>query len=162
MESNSLTLRNSIIESLPVLTSVYSLEKRPISVFYTDPPPAHEKALRLEANLVIGSRGVGKSFWTAALNSPELRAQLVNSVPDLDSTIVQVGFSDKSNVLAYPNAEVFTKLLDSGYSSYEIWRSVVVRAISTISNFNISIGMGSWDETVSWVRNNPGITLLTT
>jgi len=35
-------------------------------------PTSHTKALRLESHLVVGGRGVGKSFWTAALLSNRL------------------------------------------------------------------------------------------
>ena len=35
--------------------------------------PALVKALRLECSLVVGARGVGKSFWTQALASAELQ-----------------------------------------------------------------------------------------
>ncbi len=70
----------AIIAALPNDTSLHGKEPDKRSVYI---PPSHIKALRLECSLVIGARGVGKFFWNAALNSPEIRAIPGQSVPDL-------------------------------------------------------------------------------
>ena len=74
------TLRRAILAA-PLETSSFGEPPRPGTLYV---PPAHEKALRPEANLVVGGRGVGKSFWTAALKSPELRRQIGSTVTALD------------------------------------------------------------------------------
>ncbi|MCB1771860.1 MAG: hypothetical protein KDJ31_19500, partial [Candidatus Competibacteraceae bacterium] len=51
-------------------------------------PLAHRKALTREAVLVVGARGVGKSFWTAALSNDQLRRQIGESVQELAYTTI--------------------------------------------------------------------------
>jgi hypothetical protein len=57
-------------------------EKPSIGTLYI--PLSHQKALRLDTSVVVGGRGVGKSFWTAALRDPELRATIGAVLPELD------------------------------------------------------------------------------
>ena len=52
-------IQTSIVKALPITTSNYGEVPNQRNVYI---PPAHSKALRLECNLVIGARGVGKSF----------------------------------------------------------------------------------------------------
>ena len=88
---NNLTqIRQAIIEAIPYTTSNYGevTDQRLVYI-----PSAHLKALRMESNLVVGSRGVGKSFWTAALGSPTLRKMLGTSVRELKHNLVCFGFS---------------------------------------------------------------------
>jgi len=50
-------IRQAIIDAIPYRTSNYGESPDPRFVYV---PPAHLKALRLESNVVIGSRGVGQ------------------------------------------------------------------------------------------------------
>jgi hypothetical protein len=143
-------IRESIIDALPITTSNYGEVPNQRDVYI---PPAHAKALRLECNLVIGARGVGKSFWTAALSDPNLRASLTREVKDLAQTDVYVGFGSKPNIDAYPDKDTFSKLLKNGCTPYEIWRGVVVRWLrTTLGEVVPAISMS---ETVAWAEQNP-------
>lgn len=144
------TLRQAILASLPVATS-HSGTTPDLKHLYV--PPAHTKALRLDCNLVIGARGVGKSVWTKALGSTELRAALGSLIPELDSTKVHIGFAETPCIDEYPDAETFAQLLESGISAYDVWRSVVARWISGMLNFEIPCE--SWAETATWLKANP-------
>lgn len=116
-------------------------------------PPSHIKALRLECNLVVGTRGVGKSFWTAALGSSDLRAALGSSARELDHTDVCIGFSVAESIDHYPNADTFMQMLGSGIEAYDVWRAVVVRWLSeTLSE---DVPRRRWPETVAWIKDNP-------
>lgn len=115
-------------------------------------PPAHVKALRLESSLVIGGRGVGKSFWTAALGSSELRRLLGATVPDLDRAEVQIGFSLAGDIDRYPDAATFAKLLGQGIDPYEIWRAVVLRWLGAKSGETLP---GTWTELLTWMQTQP-------
>ena len=106
------TLRQAIMNSLPEQTSCFCAT--PDNLYL---PPAHIKALRLDRHLVIGTRGVGKSVWTAALGNAELRKVLGSSVPELESTEVRIGFAETPGIDAYPDAETFAQLLGSGFSA---------------------------------------------
>lgn len=72
-------LRDAILAA-PFDTSNFG-ETPPAGALYL--PPSHLKALRLDAHVVVGGRGVGKSFWTAVLQSDPLRQQLGAAVIEL-------------------------------------------------------------------------------
>jgi hypothetical protein len=143
-------IRRAIVDAIPMTTSSHgeAPDERALYV-----PPAHIKALRLECNLVVGARGVGKSFWTAALSSRDLRASLGKSVKELERTDVYVGFGVAPNIDAYPDGDVFNSLMQAGHSPYEIWRAVVVRWVAVIAIQDVP--KDSWGATVGWVAQNP-------
>lgn len=116
-------------------------------------PISHVKALRLEANLVVGSRGVGKSFWTAALKSNELRRRVGLVVPEIDSVEIRIGFGNREVINEFPNADTFSNLLDAGLEPYDIWRAVIIRWIA--SRNGQQLPTASWEASVRWVRANP-------
>lgn len=116
-------------------------------------PLAHRKALSREAVLVVGARGVGKSFWTAALDDDVLRHQIGASVQELTCTTVQVGYSANPNLAKYPDRDTFEKLIGDGHSPYFVWRAVVLRWLAGIAGQKVP--SGSWNATVRWVAENP-------
>lgn len=142
-------LRNAILEA-PIATSNFG-ESPKLGELYI--PPAHVKALRLESNLVVGARGVGKSFWTAALTSSDLRASIESTVRELENTEVSIGFSVRESINDYPNADTFGKLLGSEIDPYDIWRTVILRwSASTLEE---KFPGSSWSDSVSWMKDNP-------
>ncbi|TXH34998.1 MAG: hypothetical protein E6Q92_12360 [Burkholderiaceae bacterium] len=116
-------------------------------------PPAHRKALSRESVLVIGARGVGKSFWTAALNNDGLREQIGGSIKELANTVIFVGYAAQPKRLAYPDKETFKGLLDNGCEPYTVWRAVVIRRLAAI--IEEAVVQDSWAASVQWVEENP-------
>ncbi len=116
-------------------------------------PPSHLKALRLDAHVVVGGRGVGKSFWTAALQSDTVRGLLERAASDLAGVTVRPGFSAKENIEAYPNADVFTQFLDQGGDPYDLWRAVILRWVAEQSRQ--AIPRDNWPATVAWLKSEP-------
>jgi len=116
-------------------------------------PPSHLKALRLDAHVVVGGRGVGKSFWTAALQSQALRAQLGGLAPELKNIEVFVGFSAASAIESSPNADVFDRLLGNNVDPYDVWRAVVLRWVANKAKLNIPTL--EWEDTIAWLKNKP-------
>ena len=143
-------IRQAIVEALPITNSNYGEVPNQRDVYI---PPAHAKALRLECNLVIGARGVGKSFWAAALSDAVLRASLTSEVKELVRTDVFIGFGVHPKIDAYPDKETFSQLMKSGYPPYDIWRSVVVRWLCVDNDTGIP--KETWHQTVAWVQQNP-------
>ncbi len=139
-------IRAAIIDALPILTSNYG-EIPDVGQVYV--PPAHLKALRLDCNLVIGSRGVGKSFWASALRSEDIRQQLRPSVSELSNARVYAGFGTQSEIAAYPDGDTFATLLAAGKEPYDVWRAVVARWLASLVDREIP--GHSWRETVDWV-----------
>jgi hypothetical protein len=97
-------------------------------------PKGHRGVLDLRRQLVVGNRGMGKSFWTHALLSSELRNRLADAYgyPLLGSAHVVVGFngSDKVSPTAPTQVEV-TDLLARGVPPEQIWRAVLIRVASS-------------------------------
>ena len=143
-------IREAIVGALPISTSNYGEVPNERNVYI---PTAHSKALRLECNLVVGARGVGKSFWTAALSDSTLRTSLTNEVKELEQTDVYVGFGSKPNIDAYPDKDTFSKLLKNGHSPYDIWRSVVVHWLCSVTG--TALPAESLSKTVTWVEEHP-------
>ena len=152
MVINPQDIRAAIVNALPISTSNYGEVPHQRDVYI---PPGHTKALRLECNLVIGTRGVGKSFWTAVLSDAYLRSTLVTEVNQLELTDVYIGFGIKSNIEAYPDKRTFLHLMASGHSPYDIWTSVVIRWLC--SEINVQIPKTTWNDTVIWVKKNPDL-----
>ncbi|MBF0422868.1 MAG: hypothetical protein HQL73_07735 [Magnetococcales bacterium] len=140
-------LRAAILEA-PLETSHFGEEPLPGTLYL---PLSHLKALRLEANVVIGGRGVGKSFWTAALQTESLRKLLGSSTPELKDLEVQLGFATREAMDRYPNADVFEVLRDR--DPYDIWRAVVLRWVA--SRTQRTIPVENWAATVEWLKTRP-------
>lgn len=143
-------VRRAIVEALPIETSNYGVAPQRRQVYV---PPAHLKALRLECNLVVGARGVGKSFWTAALGSPALRAALGHAVTELEKADVRIGFSVASDLATHPDADAFSSLMQAGATPYDLWRAVLARWFAGM--IGETIPDYAWKETVAWVRAQP-------
>lgn len=143
-------IRSAIIEALPSDTSPHGKipERRHVYV-----PPPHVKALRLERSLVIGGRGVGKTFWSSALRDATIRRMIGSEVPDLSETDVFSGYGETPNVGAYPDPGTMERLLGDGNAPYHVWRAVVGRWIAGV--LSEAIPRGSWVETVAWVKGDP-------
>ncbi len=147
--SNVQFIRQALVEALPIATSSYGEEPHPGHMYV---PSAHVKALRLECNLVIGARGVGKSFWTAALHARTLRALLGQSVRELESTDVRIGFSVAPLLDAYPDSDIFRALIKQ-HAAYDIWRAVIARWLAEITP--ATLPRTTWEETVRWASSHP-------
>lgn len=117
-------------------------------------PPSHLKALKLDAHIVVGGRGVGKSFWTAALLSKPLRDQLGLALADLQSIEVSAGFSQAPDIARYPDAEVFAAFLGQGGDPYDLWRAVILRWVAEKADISIC-HHSRWQETVEWLKQEP-------
>jgi hypothetical protein len=115
-------------------------------------PLSHMKALRLDASVVVGGRGVGKSFWTAALRDPELRATIGVVLPELNIDLF-IGHSQNQNDPAYPTEEEFAFLLQHNHAPVDIWKAVIHRWIA--AKHQMAIPSQSWPETLKWQKNSP-------
>ena len=94
-------------------------------------PVGHRGVLDLRRQLVVGERGMGKSFWTHALGNKDIRDKLAGyyRFPELKFTEVRIGFngSHKKQVLA-PTVDELAEIrqLSIGDSDL-IWKAVLLR-----------------------------------
>ncbi|RJL21388.1 hypothetical protein [Pectobacterium polaris] len=116
-------------------------------------PLSHIKALKLSSHIVVGGRGVGKSFWTAVLRSTSLRSTMQEFVPEFNGLQISVGFSNVESINDYPNEDTFELLLNGGFEPYDIWRAVIMRWIA--KKTALTIPSVSWGDTVNWLKSYP-------
>ena len=146
--------RDAILQTLPEDTSLHG---RPGELRFTHVPSSHAKALHPDVQLVVGMRGAGKSFWWAALQSPDHRAFVTSLVPNLrlaDGADIAVGFGEKPLPSAYPGSDVLAQLLSEGCDARLIWRTVILHALS--GGTPEAVGRDSrWASRVAYVAQNP-------
>lgn len=104
-------------------------------------PPSHANALDPERVLVIGNRGVGKSFWSAVLVHPETRAEVALKYPRLQLNKLEavLGFHEdagKDDGPA-PSQTVLKQLLSITTQPEDIWRAVLLKSLSKKFAFNL-------------------------
>lgn len=142
-------IRNAILAA-PLETSNFGETPQSGTLYL---PPSHLKALRLDAHIVVGGRGVGKSFWTAALQSEPLRNQLGTAATELKNINVFAGFSNAESIDKHPNADVFAAFLNENGDPYDLWRAVILRWIA--QKANVQIPNTDWQMTVDWLKQQP-------
>ena len=143
-------IRNAICDALPADTSTSGTTLPPAHLYV---PITHLKALKPECQLVVGTRGVGKSVWTAALYDTQLRKLLGAAIPQLDTAEVCIGFSERPQPDNYPDGDIFMHLRDSQFTPYQIWRAVIARWVAKILDKRIPDA--NWKDSVHWVCNSP-------
>jgi hypothetical protein len=129
----------------------------------TNPPPpeeiyvvpGHERALNPETTLVVGDRGSGKSFWSAALNGDESRALIGQQLRRLHLETVRVswGFSAGEAIPDHPSRRVLRQLLGSKFDVEDIWRAVILHQLA--ERYSSAWSAGTWSERVSFVADSP-------
>ena len=139
-------IRTAIREALPREPSAEAADLRPGIVYF---PPSHLKALQLESSLVVGGRGVGKTFWTWFLSNAALR----DDFPETRHTEVRIGHAVPEQPELFPGKDIISKLLAEKFTAESIWTAVLVSWLATITNEYPP--RGSWPETTQWVQNNP-------
>jgi hypothetical protein len=142
-------LRAAILAA-PLETSNFGEEPQPGTLYV---PLSHLKALKLDAHVVVGGRGVGKSYWTAAFQSESLRSLLGSTAPELNDIVVQVGFASMEAIDRYPNADVFQSFIAQGGDPYDLWRAVVLRWVARRAHQAIPVA--DWSQTVAWLKERP-------
>lgn len=142
-------IRQAIRNTIPAV-SAETGALRPENIYF---PTSHLKALRKESSLVVGSRGVGKTFWTKVLSDEALRKPLIATVSDLKNVRVSVGYAVTQDIDKYPDKDTLTSLFNGGFDPETIWTGVLVRWLSSLTGD--SIPTQTWENTTVWVRNNP-------
>jgi hypothetical protein len=93
--------------------------------------PGHRAALDPDRTLVVGNRGVGKSFWTHVLANSEARTYVARTFRELTAVDVVMGFNASARVdPVAPTQDAVNRAYRAvGDAEAEsIWRTVLVRA----------------------------------
>ena len=110
--------------------------------------PEHRAALDPDRALVVGNRGMGKSFWAHALAQEGTRenAAKILSFKELARTTVHIGFNAGEEGPFAPSAEVIAQA--KAKNPEMIWRAVLVRIAASVTNDKIPKRFG---DLVEWV-----------
>lgn len=140
-------LRELIRDALPVESAEYGAPP-PRHQFFV--PKTHARALHINIPVVLGDRGMGKSYWWAALQSREHRGLLARAAPDVrirEETLVFAGFGKIPDLIRYPSKDVFARLLKEGWKSRLVWKAIVVWSAGRFAARNGFGRAASTDET---------------
>jgi hypothetical protein len=143
---------------LPDVAAQEDLTPPPLSHVYA--PLGHQKALSLDASLVVGMRGAGTSLWTAVLLSENHRkfvADLANS-SSLGRADVRVGFGLDETNTHFPSAGVLAQIIAANIEPLVIWKWVVVRHALRVSGFEADLdrnNIDDWLAMAKWSAQNP-------
>jgi hypothetical protein len=123
-------------------------------------PPGHEAALDPERVLVIGGRGMGKSFWSAALVNDLTRQYIAKSYPrlQLDRCLVSLGFAGvDADTNGAPSKEELDDLIDKdGHDPQKVWRAVILNGICRhlAPDIDVPRNLRGADGLVAWVAED--------
>jgi hypothetical protein len=97
-------------------------------------PQTHRGVLDMKRQLVVGNRGVGKSFWTHALTNRAVRERVANAYafPALARTDVVLGFNGSTKLSTVtPSVDEIQAAHCAGDNPALIWQAVIFRAVQS-------------------------------
>lgn len=153
MSASVAAIRDGIKQTAAVLDQAQATSSRPVAFTYV--PPSHARALDLDATLVEGIRGAGKSFWFSLLASPTHLSFVRSSFPEAripDSVQVAQGFGMGLSIAQAPDADTLVGLLDGNFRARSIWRAVVAHHARIDGAFQ---ALTTWTERVRWIQEHP-------
>ncbi|MBY5391026.1 hypothetical protein [Rhizobium leguminosarum] len=147
------TIRQAIQELPNLAMASTGNPPTPADVFF---PASHALALEPDVSLVIGNRGMGKTFWTLALASEEVRPLLSERYvylrrSNMATLDVKLGFADAEGAAGAISRAVLESLPDDVQTEI-IWRAVLVRVLAPYIAVSVP---DRFFELVQWVRENP-------
>ena len=145
------SVRNSLA-AIPTEVAHDSIEPPPPSQIFV--VSGHEGAVDPDTPLVVGDRGTGKSFWSAALTGAVARKLIGTEFKRIDLSAVDVswGFSAAAAPLGYPSKRVLSELCEAGFNCETIWRTVVLHQLAQGSDTNLP--GDNWPARVRYVAES--------
>ena len=132
--------------------------KTPIELADIYFPKSHAAALDPDRSLIIGNRGMGKSFWASALVNQDSRQRIAEALPearlahsDID---VRFGFAEGEGAVGISRDEL-ASFVRAENTVEQIWRAVTLPHIAQLAGREIP---GRFQDRLSWVANEPGET----
>lgn len=151
--NNNYQIIREWLSELPPLPAHRPSEAPELENIYT--PSGHETALDPERILVVGGRGVGKSFWAAALLANASRQIVAEDYPKLKLHQYQValGFAEGDSLENnFPSEDVITELITvDGFTPENIWRAVILHAVRAQIDLALPSSWRGDDGLVAWV-----------
>lgn len=148
-------IRNGLAALPDLAHHVAGTPVAPEQIFF---PYSHAAALDPDVALVVGNRGVGKSFWASALAGDESRAAIADAYRGyrnqqrLDGLRVRFGFSGAEGGGDALISGSYINSLGSKTLAVLPWRAAVVRALAPIVAREIP---ARFKELITWIKDNP-------
>lgn len=147
-----LALRRALMELPPAASHPSAAQPPDEASLYS--PNSHEAALDPDRALVIGNRGVGKSFWSAVLADPALRGKIAPFYPrlHLDRCSIVLGFHEAAGKAEgpAPSPELLRQLLGL-HPPQAIWRGVLLQALGSSAGLTLP---GRLRDLLPWIDAN--------
>jgi hypothetical protein len=118
-------------------------------------PDTHRGVLDMKRQLVVGNRGMGKSFWTHALTNPAVRERVANlyAFPALARTNVVLGFNGSTKLSKVtPSVDEIQAAHRAGDDPALIWQAVILRAIRSLRSAEAA---PSLTESLNQLKHHP-------
>ena len=145
-------LREAIAGLQPGTAHQANEPPRPEEIFA---PAAHANALDPQRPLVVGNRGVGKSFWSSVLTHEETRDQVGADYPrlHLEQIRATLGFHEAAGKDEGPSPSPLSlaSLLRQQHEPLAIWRAVLIKALSGDVGVEVPQTFG---DTVAWMQSD--------
>lgn len=136
--STSSDIREAL-RSLPRLAAVSSGNRPTMDEIVF--PDSHADILDPDVSLVIGNRGMGKTFWSLALADDALRPviakrYLASRSMRLEDYDVSLGFADEEGrlgIISRPDLESISERIPTD----TVWRAVLIRQLASIARQSV-------------------------
>ncbi len=127
--TTQITLLRDGLKTLPQVAAHAATNTPDLRTIFT--PQSHEGALDPSREIVVGDRGVGKSFWSSVLKDNAARTAIapIYTRLQLDKVSVCLGFSEAIGRTEYPSARTLASLLGAAVAPDVIWRSVILNTV---------------------------------
>lgn len=138
------------LSQLPVLAAQEDLTPPVLARIYV--PRQHAKAIHLDASVVVGMRGAGKSWWTAVLSSDSHRGFASEQIQgsSLARVIAKVGYGLDETEVEFPRAGTLGDLINQRVDPVAIWHTVVLRHALRAVGQSVPFPDRRWKEAVQW------------
>lgn len=127
----------------------------PEQIFF---PASHATALDPDVALVVGNRGVGKSFWASALAGDDSRAAIADAYRGyrrqkrLDGLRVRFGFSGAEGGGDALVSRAHLSRVEANIPAALIWRATIVRCLAPILERDIP---PQFNALIAWIKDHP-------
>jgi hypothetical protein len=119
-------------------------------------PKSHAAALDPDRSLVIGNRGMGKSFWASALVNKDSRLRIAEALPEArlghSEIDVRFGFAEGEGAVGISRDEL-ALFVRNGNPVEQIWRAVALPAIAEHAGHTVPNKLA---DRLALVANEPG------
>ena len=117
-------------------------------------PLEHRNALDIDRTIVVGNRGVGKTFWSQALVDTTARRHVAEFYPRLELERVEahLGFSGAYAEDLTASERTITQAEACGIDIARVWEAVLLRFLADKVGF--AEGKGDLKDVAQWLQDN--------